>query len=265
MTTAAFEFSQAYRQHMNSAPMRAYYGDSEFFNVGYWTPRTQTIDEACARLVTEVVERARDVPRRVLDVGCGPGGTTRSLAERWPAASVIGADLAPYTHARDGLRAGSPARFVAMDACALALPASSVDIVVSIEAAFHFDSRRAFFHEARRVLRPGGTLLLTDILFSDASAIGNWMVRSAERPADPREYAELLGTAGFIDITTTDATDCSWSGFCRHWIEWMEAGARLEEDPDEAARVRTLARRWQQDTVRCYLIGSAVKGSGGEL
>ena len=254
--TPVAEFSRAYRQHMNSAPMRAYYGSSEYFNVGYWAPQTRTIDEACGRLIAEVIQRVRVTPERVLDVGCGRGGTSRFLASRWPASSVIGADLAPYTEAGADASATERCRFVAMDACALAVPSGTVDMVVSIEAAFHFDSRSGFFREACRVLRPGGVLLLTDILFTDPSSIGNWMVRAPERPNEPREYALLLRAAGFTSIAVTDATDCCWSGFCRNWLEWMEAAAGTA---GEAAVARAHAMRWQQDAVRYYLIASAVK------
>jgi len=52
---------------------------------------------------------------------------------------------------------------VAADAARLPFAGETVDGIISVEAAFHFRSRKAFFEECYRVLRPGGVLSMSDI------------------------------------------------------------------------------------------------------
>ena len=50
--------------------------------------RAQPFFDLTSRILTES-------PRRVVDLGCGPGTLTRTLAERWPEAEVVGYDSSP--------------------------------------------------------------------------------------------------------------------------------------------------------------------------
>ena len=63
---------------------------------------------------------------------------------------------------------------MAGDAARLPIAAGTVDGVISVEAAFHFRSRKAFFDECYRVLRPGGVLSMSDI------SAQRWPVTPAE-------------------------------------------------------------------------------------
>ncbi len=50
-----------------------------------------------ARPFFDLVSRVQaDDPEFVVDLGCGPGNLTAALAERWPAARVLGVDSSPY-------------------------------------------------------------------------------------------------------------------------------------------------------------------------
>ena len=62
-----------------------------------WDPeRYLTYADERGRPFLELIARVPAIaPARVVDLGCGPGNLTRLLAERWPAAGVIGVDSSP--------------------------------------------------------------------------------------------------------------------------------------------------------------------------
>jgi trans-aconitate 2-methyltransferase len=67
-----------------------------------WDPdRYLTYADERGRPVLDLIARVdADAPRRVVDLGCGPGNLTRLLAERWPEADVLGLDSSPEMIAR---------------------------------------------------------------------------------------------------------------------------------------------------------------------
>jgi SAM-dependent methyltransferase len=102
----------------------------------------------------------------VLDVGCGFGGTLERIDRHLEGMCLVGVNVDPRQLAIcEGLRprAGNRMLWRHGDACRLALPDASFDRVLCVEAMFHFASRRAFFREAARVLRPGGLLVASDL------------------------------------------------------------------------------------------------------
>ncbi|WP_373191339.1 methyltransferase domain-containing protein [Halomonas sp.] len=101
---------------------------------------------------------------RVLDLGCGPGEMTASLAGHFGAGcTVIGLDRAPgmlevarHTH-------GEAACWLCADAAALPLGDTSQDLVVSNLAIQWCPDLEAVMAELRRVLRPGGRVLINTL------------------------------------------------------------------------------------------------------
>jgi len=87
-------------------------------------------------------------PAHVLDVGTGTGVAAHALAEWFPAADVVGVDLAAAM-VDEARRKGGRARFEVADASKLPFPDSSFDLVVLMNAV-------PFFDEISRVLAPGG-------------------------------------------------------------------------------------------------------------
>lgn len=221
--------------------MEAIYGASGFFNVGDWSRGASSVAEACAHLVERHI---RDWPQpqgarpRILDVGCGLGAGTAVVARCYPSAQIMGLNLSTLQlqHAQK-LHPG-PA-YCAMDACRLALADASADSIVSVEAAFHFGDRTAFLREAFRVLKPGGLMAVSDILFTGSAWTGNWSV-SANAPCGLSGYASLCTDAGFQVDSVEDITSDTWLSFCRHLCS--QGFPALADEIEPAAGTYLLAR-----------------------
>ncbi len=106
-------------------------------------------------------------PFDLLDVGCGTGTFAGMLAGSPLPARVVGLDYAPAMCrvAEDkARRAGvdDRLRFVAADSEHLPFADASFDVVTCSNSFHHYPRQQVVVHEMRRVLRPGGRLMLID-------------------------------------------------------------------------------------------------------
>lgn len=98
--------------------------------------------------------------RDVLDVAAGEGYGTAFLSQ--VAASATGVEIDAAAVAAAAREFGRPGlRYLVGDARAIPLPDAAVDVVVSFETLEHFDGQDRFLDECRRVLRPGGLLIIS--------------------------------------------------------------------------------------------------------
>jgi len=102
----------------------------------------------------------------VVDLGCGPGFMSRTLAARVPRGQVVGVDTSPdlLAHARElftrqGLDNGT---FLEGLAHQLPLEPGSVDLVYARFLFQHLSNPGEVLQEAKRVLRPGGWMMVLD-------------------------------------------------------------------------------------------------------
>ena len=170
-------------------------------NLGYWGDGAVTAREAQVTLVRRMAERLPDLRgQRVLDAGCGAGGHSNVLALEC-GADVDAIDILPerIELGRDFAAAhgiGDRLRFQIADATALPFEDGSFDAVFSLEAAHSFSDKTRFAHEAFRVLRPGGSIALGDIIVTEAP-----LARRLSPPGPPLLTAEawrrVMDDAGF--------------------------------------------------------------------
>jgi SAM-dependent methyltransferase len=147
-----------------------------WLNLGLWEGpgREDEAQEACQRLVRTLAS-ALPAGGVVADVGNGLGTQDPLIAEVARPRRLVAVNITQWqlTAGRDRLRQAAAVP-VAGDAARLPIAGGTLDGVISVEAAFHFRSRKAFFDECYRVLRPGGVLSISDI------SVQRWPVTPAE-------------------------------------------------------------------------------------
>ncbi|MGH8258734.1 MAG: class I SAM-dependent methyltransferase, partial [Steroidobacteraceae bacterium] len=196
------------------------HGPGGFMNLGLWEAGTRSRTEASETLMARIVEGivrhgAQGDPARakVLDVACDLGGTTLYLSRTWPADGLYGINLTEDQLAVCETRAPG-CHFLRMDAARLGFPDSFFDHVVCVEAAFYFKTRRDFLMEAHRVLKPGGVLALTDMLFVpemyDIFPAYAASLPAANELASLAEYELQLREVGFSHCYLRDITEEGW-------------------------------------------------------
>lgn len=202
-----------------------------------WSRRVQSWDHhgsaGLSRVTAAVLEAARaGTGTRVVDLGSGNGQISLPLAQR--GATVLAVDVSPamVRSLREQARqaGASTLHALAVPIEELVLPDGTVDLVVSSYALHHLrDADKArLICSAARWLRPGGRIVLADMMFGRGGSprdreiiraklsalarkgVGGWwriakngaryLLRVQERPVSADTWISMLTTAGFIRI-----------------------------------------------------------------
>lgn len=150
--------------------------------------------------LAEIVRSLELSPSAVLDVGCGTGQLLALLAESLPPdAELVGIDPAPAMVEAATAAAGreSRVRFERGTAESQPFADGAFDVVVSTVSFDHWADQQAGLRECARVLRPGGTLVLADLL---APWLAIPTLRRRNRARTPRRLKTLLRDAGLEPI-----------------------------------------------------------------
>lgn len=195
------------------------------------------IDEFHVRGRTATLELARaaglKAGMQVLDVGSGLGGPSRCIAREF-GCRVTGIDLTgEYCRVATMLAKRTELSHLVSychgDALNLPFPDGAFDAVWTQHVAMNIRDKKKFYQELHRVLKPGGTLALYDIL---AGAGGHVLfpVPWAHLPgtsflSTPGQLRELLESSGFIISVWEDTTAVAQ--------DWFTAVAGKTRKPDD--------------------------------
>jgi len=136
-----------------------------------------------------VVHEVSRVPsRRIVDIGCGPGGLLLKIAEREFREILLGIDISSamtYIARRNALRRGlySFVDFIVADAHLMPIRNGSIDLILSIGTLHHIKDPEELFKEVKRVLRKGGEAWIYefshDVPWKDVKKTAKFLKRPA--------------------------------------------------------------------------------------
>jgi len=160
--------------------------------------------------------------KQVLEVGSGRGGGAKYLASVMKPASYIGLDLAQSAvDLANKLHVLPNLKFIQGSAESIPLPDNSIDVVINVESCHSYGSVDKFLSEVKRVLKPGGYLLLVDF-----------------RNEENVEKMETLRS----QLTNTGMQMMQEENITNNVIRSIE-----EEDESKKERIRTLIpEKWQK-------------------
>lgn len=183
---------------------------------GLWEDAAASPAQAQLRLTERLAREARIAAGdRVLDVGCGMGGSSILLARRF-GCRVTGLTLSPlqklWATASAALQGvAKRACFRCADAEKVHLPDAGFDVVWNVECSEHLFDKPAFFRRVAGWLRPGGRLALCAWLAGDQPD-GDAQVLAVCRGflcpslGTAGDYLDWFGAAGLSQGRFTDLT-----------------------------------------------------------
>ncbi len=235
-----------------------FYEQGGFANYGYWDAETKGPHQAGKNLVRQLLDRMSDKSGRILDVACGKGETTRQLLDYYAPEQIVAINISER-QLEAGRQLVPGAEFRCMDATRLEFDDASFENLMCVEAAFHFDTRAEFLAEALRVLKPGGTLALSDILMTREAERARPYRTEANYLSGPEEYAALLTSVGFRNVRIDDVTERCWYPFFRYTVNFLHERFLRREIDEQALKNHLSTNYGHVNDLESYLLVSAQK------
>ncbi len=213
----------------------------EHMHHGYYgvdgTERKENL-QAQIDLVEEVLYWGKvESARRILDVGCGVGGSARLLAS-WFGAEVLGVTLSPVQakNAEDYTRQCNlqdRVKFRVQDMMTLTAADGTFDLIWSLESAEHIENKRGLLEMFYKQLESGGKFLMVtwchrntppQLNENEKTLLQNIYNIYCLPPMNTRaDYEQLAQEIGFINVQTADwsrAVEPFWGAVIQSALSW---------------------------------------------
>jgi cyclopropane fatty-acyl-phospholipid synthase-like methyltransferase len=163
----------------------------EHIHHGYWVRGDESKEAAQIQLMDHLAQLANTkTGSRILDIGCGFGGSSLYLAKKY-GASTTGITISPVQvqMAKEAAaKTNLDASFFLMDAEDMQF-SEPFDLLWSVESISHYHDPRKFFASAVKFLKPGGSFALTD-----------WFQKENLSPADKRKFIEPIEKGMMVEL-----------------------------------------------------------------
>lgn len=185
--------------------------NKDYMNFGYWGDDDETLTDANKNLCKKVINEFSDISGDLLDVGCGYGEQDIYWKRRY-GYNITALDIsekqikqAKKRLKREGIKG---IKFINGNSTSLPACDESYEKIISLESAFHYEPRINFFNESHRVLKPGGEMVIADILINNeklgimATLFKNFYKKLLSIPEENLinvdEYIKQLKDCGYV-------------------------------------------------------------------
>jgi len=173
----------------------------------------------------------------VLDVGCGGGGALRDMASYFPSAKLFGVDYSQdmvFLAKKVNMNQVEKGRIEVSQGSVSFLPFAdnTFDLVTAFESYYFWPDLHHDLQEIKRVLKPGGTLLLVNAVYENEKFQNRnrkWAAWADMHLHSPEGYREFLKTAGYEAVEVHEVAEKNWIAALGHKTELPSRGKRNEQ------------------------------------
>ena len=174
----------------------------------------------------------------VLDVGCGGGAAIRDMASMYPSAKLYGIDYSKdmvllARKVNRGLMEKGRIEISQGSVSSLPFSDNTFDLVTAFEAYYFWPDIDRDLQEIKRVLRPGGTLLLVNEVYENEKfreRNRKWAAWADMHLHSPAEYREFLTKAGYGAIEVHEFVEKNWIAAVGKKAELPSRGRRNKQE-----------------------------------